>query len=374
MRRPDIDLLRVVLCAGVILAHAALIFADEPRYHLKSAVPDAGASLLYAFLRPTLMVSWFILAGWAALKSLRSRGAIRFLRERASRLLVPLAVGTVTVGSVIKYVELSHGRHLGLGGLQLVAPLQESFFTFFPRNLLFLNRVTWSHLYFLAYLFLMSVALLPLLTALLRRSPPARAPSLLPAGAPGLAMAALVVATHGYWPYLPNLIQDWANLLFFALCFAFGAVLAWWPALEARLRDLAPLMALVMVASFAVVLGAPDTVPGRIAVGLLGWSAFATFAAIAHRVRPQGSAALAYLNEAMLPVFIIHHAPLLVIGAWVLPLALPPAVAIALIAASSTVVSLGLYHLLIRPWPVMRFAFGMGPLPAIAQPRPAPAE
>ena len=74
-RRTDIDLLRVVLCGVVILMHALLIFSDEPRYHLKSALPSAVASLLYEFLHFTAMPSFFVLAGWSAVASLRMPNA-----------------------------------------------------------------------------------------------------------------------------------------------------------------------------------------------------------------------------------------------------------------------------------------------------------
>jgi hypothetical protein len=107
-----------------------------------------------------------VLAGWSALVSLRSRAPGRFIQERVIRLLLPLAVGTVLFGSIIKYVELSHGRDMGLHGFRLVAPWQMQFFAFFPRNLGYLNQLSWSHLWFLAYLFLISVLLLPLMMPL----------------------------------------------------------------------------------------------------------------------------------------------------------------------------------------------------------------
>lgn len=363
MRRTDIDLLRVLLCGGVIFAHALLIFADEPRYHLKSAVPDAMASLIYAFLRPTLMTSWFILGGWAALKSFRSRGPTQFARERMTRLLVPLAVGTITFGSAIKYIELRHGIDIGLHGFRLVDPIDTPFFTFFPHNLAYLNRVSWSHLYFLAYLFLMSLLMLPLLSWLVRRAPPAGMAPRWTVHGPALVMGAYLAVTHGYWPYLPNLIHDWANFFFFTLCFALGALVAWWPGFEARLRSEALWLAIVMLVAFAGVRAWEDTTAGRICVGLLGWSAFATFTALAFRFRPGESRLLTYLNDAMLPVFIIHHAPLLLIGWAVLTVPMAVWLKIPLIALGGTAVALAGYHWLIRPWPAMRFLFGLSPAP-----------
>jgi len=44
-RRTDLDGLRIVLCGTVILSHALLIFAFEPRYHLKSPDPSLIVSV-----------------------------------------------------------------------------------------------------------------------------------------------------------------------------------------------------------------------------------------------------------------------------------------------------------------------------------------
>src|SRR5262245_48835132 len=135
-RRTDLDALRILVCGGIILAHALLIFAAEPHYHLKSDEPLLAASISYEFLHLTTLAVFFTLAGWSALTSLRKRGAVPFLQERATRLLPPLVVGTLLFGSVIKYIELRHGRDMGMHGFHLVEPLRAGFFDFFPHNLM----------------------------------------------------------------------------------------------------------------------------------------------------------------------------------------------------------------------------------------------
>src|SRR5262245_53035108 len=112
-RRPDLDALRIALCGGLVLFHALSIFSAEPTYHLKSAQPSPSASLLAEFLRIAILTLFFVLGGWSAVVSLRRRGAGAFVRERARRLLVPLAVGTILLGPIIKYIELTHGRDIG---------------------------------------------------------------------------------------------------------------------------------------------------------------------------------------------------------------------------------------------------------------------
>ena len=223
-RRTDLDLLRIVLCASVIIQHAMLIFASEPRYHVKSDLSPAWATALYEALRIFAMPPFFALAGWSAVTALRRRDATRFLRERAARLLLPLAVGIVLFGPVIKYIELSQGRDLGLAGFRLVQPIQIGLLEFLPRYFTRIVLTTWSHLWFLGYLAIYSVALLPLLSWLARREPIGTSAPWWSVYLPALPLALVLAVFNVYWPYLPNLIHDWTNFAYFALCFLLGPV------------------------------------------------------------------------------------------------------------------------------------------------------
>jgi peptidoglycan/LPS O-acetylase OafA/YrhL len=266
-RRADLDALRIVLCGGIVLFHALSIYSAEPIYHLKSPLPSPVASVLAEFLRIAIVPLFFVLAGWSAVTSLRGRGAGRFVRERARRLLVPLVAGTILLGPLIKYIELRHGRDIGFHGLWLVAPLQESFLAFVPRYFTRMNLLTWSHLWFLAYLFIVSILLLPLTLRLARSKPRTDRPAAPLVYLPALAFAALLAAFDGYWPFLPNLSTDWTNFVWFALCFAIGAGLAAWPDFETRLRAEAWRMLALMLLAYAGVVVCGSSTAGRAFVG-----------------------------------------------------------------------------------------------------------
>src|SRR5262249_2239119 len=126
-RRTDFDALRVVLCGGVVLIHVLSIWSAEPIYHLKSALPSPAVSVLTTLLHVSIVPLFFVIAGWSAVTSLRRRGVRDFVRERARRLAVPLVAGTILLGPAIKYIELTHGRDIGIHGLRLMPPLQMSF-------------------------------------------------------------------------------------------------------------------------------------------------------------------------------------------------------------------------------------------------------
>lgn len=359
-RRTDLDLLRILVCGAVILAHALLIFAAEPRYHVKSAVPWPVATVAYEALRIGTLAIFFTLAGWSAVASLRRRTAGRYVQDRLARVLLPLVAGILLLGPVIKWIELGQGRDLRIGGFRLVAPPDYGFLEFLPRYLTRLNLMTWSHLWFLAYLLLISLALLPLLQGLARRplaeAVPGRAWGYAPAG----LLAALVAATGGYWPFLPNLAQDWANLLYFAACFGLGGVLAAWPGLEAWLRVEAPGLLGLAGLGLALVVWCGPSLGGRLGVGLCAWGAIGAALGYAGRYPPQPGPVLAWLGEATMPVYVLHHVPVLALGVLVLPLGWAPPLAVMAIWLAATAVSVMAYRWLVCSWRVPRVLVGMG--------------
>lgn len=377
MRRTDLDALRILFCGSIIIAHALLVFAPDHIYHLVSSETSFVALVLYELIKVTTMPAFMLIAGWSAVRSLRGRSARQFIRERVKRLLVPLLFGIATFGCVIKYIELSNGNSLSLTGTMRADSLQHmmrldrppTILDFIPYYLTRFPLLTWSHLWFLAYLLLFSLLLLPLLKALARRPPRQSEPPAAMVYLPALVLVTLLVVVGGYWPFLPRLIGDWGNLAFYAVCFLIGAITAAWPGFETGLhRQLLPFLVLALVC-FAGLVHFGDSTAGRICAGLASWFGTGALLAFASRYRPGPSPALAWLSEAALPIYILHHAPLLMIAVAVLPLAWPIAAKVVVIAAGTAVVSLASYQWLVRPWPPLRFLLGMGPRP---EPAPVP--
>ena len=74
--------------------------------------------------------------------------------------------------------------------------------------------------------------------------------------------------------------------------------------------------------------------------------------------------ALAYLNEAVYPLFILHLTVIAMLGYFVTPLDLSVAAKYLLITTSTITICLASYHLLIRPFNWMRWLFGVKPKPS----------
>src|SRR4029077_18114840 len=122
------------------------------------------------------------------------------------------------------------------------------------------------------------------------------------------------VSTNGYWPFLPNLITDWPNCSFYALCFVIGAGIAVWPGFEARLSKEAPRLFAFMLLAFAGMIYNGESAAGRLVVALTACGGIGARFGFASRLKPVATAGLPYQPEATMPVFIVHHAPLLLLG------------------------------------------------------------
>jgi len=170
-RRRELDAMGLLVVVGLVFFHSAQIFyyAD---FFVKNEPPNIQSvsqlvsTLLVAFAGLWGMPLLFLIAGLAIWYSLRKRSAGQFALERTRRLVVPLVVGTILLVPPIVYY-----------GKKSDPAYQETYLQFLPRffNIQlsldfprFLSGAppdelfTISHLWFLEYLFVFTLVLLPL--------------------------------------------------------------------------------------------------------------------------------------------------------------------------------------------------------------------
>jgi uncharacterized protein (DUF2147 family) len=328
------------------------------------------------------MPLFFLVAGWSLHGSLVRRGAHGVLRERLGRLGVPLVVGCLLFMPVIKYLELSSGLDLNYAGLRVAerwqpsfrlvipqglppaAEFTESFWEFLPTFFTRLERFTWAHLWFVAYLLTFTMALLPLLRWL-QRHPRARAawPRWI-VYAPIVPLAVVQLTLRERWPGIQNLFDDWANVGYYTTYLLAGFLLArdsdlettaqreWQRALGLGAAACVPLLATVLG-----LLAVPALTLAASAVA--GWCFVLAALGLAHRFLAFGNAALAYLSEAAFPVYLLHQIAIVVPGYFIVQLPLGIASKFALVVATAVVLTFATYHFVVRPFTIVRRAFGM---------------
>jgi surface polysaccharide O-acyltransferase-like enzyme len=92
---------------------------------------------------------------------------------------------------------------------------------------------------------------------------------------------------------------------------------------------------------------------------LLAWLYILAILGFGMRYLTANHPLLAYANEAVLPFYILHQPVILVLGYFVIPLALPIAVKYLIIVPLAFGISLGLYEYGVRRWNPVRRAFGL---------------
>lgn len=214
-----IDALRIGAVLWLVPFHTARIYDIwEPNY-VKSGELSAGLSAIIGCSGPWHMPLFFVLAGASTFLALNIRTGRQYLAERTLRLLVPLLAGILLLVPIQPYYALlDHGTPPG-SYLQFLA----GYFVIDPHDLTgYSGSFTPSHLWFILYLFLFSILLLPLF--LYVRSNAGRRFITRLAGlcsVPGLIF--LFIIPLALTELLPA--PGGKNPFFYALCFIFGFVI-----------------------------------------------------------------------------------------------------------------------------------------------------
>jgi glucan biosynthesis protein C len=364
-----LDWLRVLVVLGVFCAHTVYIF-DTFYWHLRTEQLNPGLQAFVVFGTQWGMSLLFLLSGasaWLALHS-HSKTAAQFLGERFTRLFIPFLAGFILLAPFQSYVEtLIQSRHPG--------PYSLYFLSFFAGI-----RISWNpqwlasyghHLWFLAFLFLISVIALPLLVYLKRESGEMLVQRL----------ASLSVRRGGLFVFVLPLIliqvmlrapfpgyQGWADFFSWLAFFVYGYILLSDPRFAQAIKNQGTIALVVGGASYLLSM-VWQTSPASLAAYLLyqilwsiaTWSWLIFILYFGMRLLNTDNKVIHYGNEAVLPFYVLHYPVILLTTFYVVQLPIGGVAKLLLVAAFSLPVTLALYELFIRRIDVLRFLFGMKP-------------
>ena len=305
-RRYDLDWLRVLVFGLLILYHVGMVFVPWD-YHIKNNHISEG--LIYPML---LVNQWrlpalFLISGMGTRFALSYRSGNQFIKERFSRLVIPLIFGTlVIVSPQIYYERLAQGQLYG------------SFIEFYPdffKGIYPSGNFSWNHLWFLPYLFVFSLILTPFFLYI-RSNPQGRFIGFIgkliakPLGLFWLIIP-LVLVQYCLGPLFPvtrNLFYDWYALTFYLLFFVYGFLFiavkdVFWLSLE-RIRFTALLLALFL---FPLRLISHDTLLQGLVYVINIWCWLLAIFGYAAKYLNKNSPALHYANRAVYPFYILHQ-------------------------------------------------------------------
>ncbi len=364
-RKYFLDWLRVGAFGALIFYHVGMLYVSWG-YNLKAERIFPQLEYAMSLVNPWRLVLLFFISGVASRFQLAKLKPGGFAKDRLRRLLPVILLGMLVINPPQVYVEALakgwfegeylafwFGPYLG-GGL---APMRMT--------------PTWDHLWFLLYLLVYAMGL-ALIFALRGNRKTQRI---------GLGW---LIATPAIWIVIGNvlvfqitpvthaLFDDWGNHLRWIGIFAAGVICAgqehFWSALRQHRRRLA-LVTLVLAAIHiaGMVYDAGSRWDGplySLASGIYGWSVLLTLCGYAAAWLDRPSGALAYLNDAVLPIYVFHQPVTLVFAFWLLPLQLPLPIEVLLLVAVTAAGSVLGYEIFARRTRVLRFLFGLKPAPA----------
>ncbi|WP_030159769.1 acyltransferase [Glycomyces sp. NRRL B-16210] len=349
MRKDYIDWLRNLAILYLIPYHSARIFDDRNDFYIKgepNAVADVIVSSSYWFM-PLL----FLLSGVSSRYALRKRTGGEYARERFARLLVPFLFGCLLIVPPQAYYAMRF--HLGYKDDYL--DFLVKYFTDFSDWSEYAGGISPAHLWFILFLLVISLALLPLMTRLGhhdRLPRPLRGAGLVIV--PSLALAALAM--------LPDLSGK--NIFVYAAYVLLGFLIASDDAVLDRLersRRTFLALALLGAAGIAVELTVLGPQSGPLTEA---WRAAATWVTLlamlgyGKRYFNVHSKFTAYFNPAAFPVYIVHQTILVAVAFYVVGVIDHGPIPYALIAIGTLGLSFGTYEVIRRTGP-NRFMFGL---------------
>jgi peptidoglycan/LPS O-acetylase OafA/YrhL len=349
-RRLDLDWIRIGAFGLLILYHVGMLYVSWG-FHVKSAHRLRELEPLMLLLNPWRMALLFLVSGAATRFMLSKYEVGAFGRRRSARLLIPLAFGMLVVVPPQSFAELV--EKLGFSSSYLdfwlghYLAFDQSFCRIENGRQSCIILPTWNHLWFVAYLWLYTMALAGLIA--LAPSLAARGERLLQRALPGLLLLfgpALLLAFNRLlvFPSFPPshiVVGDWYQHVLYGFCFLFGFFVARSQVVAERTEQLRWLALVLAVAAFITMLWLRAQPPlelrrlvGPFVYGLDQWCWIVAILGFARRhLSRRDGPARRYLVDAVFCWYIVHQTAIILAAHWLKPLALPAAQEASLVIA-----------------------------------------
>jgi glucan biosynthesis protein C len=379
-----LDWLRVLAILMVLVYHSTRFFNMET-WNVKNPTWYPWVEVWNGFATTWMLPLLFVISGASLFYAVGKgeggiKGAGKFIKDKALRLLVPVVVCDLTHASLQVYLRrLTHGEFSG------------SYFQYLPQY--FTKDFVWGgmHLWYLWLLFLFSVLLYPLMRWLRGRGQGVLSKLgdwlALPGAAYALALPAILLAVLFDYENTPR-DGGWNFLVYLWLTLA-GFLVVSDDRLQAsiqRLRWVSLPVGLVLVGLFLALLQifvvglgmVPTYGTWLYALGwglrvLASWCLVLAILGFGRKHLDFSTPLLTYANEAVLPFYILHQTVILGVGYFVVQWAIPDLLKWLIILPVSFILIMALYEFLVRRHNVMRVLFGMKPLPKAPAAQPLEA-
>jgi len=305
-----------------------------------------------------------MLSGAGTYFALGKRTSGQYLSERFKRLVIPLAFGIFTLVPVQVYIEKINQFS------SLVEYYPHMFEGIYPEG-----NFSWHHLWFIAYLFVISLFISPFLNFLrsekFQRFTTWIERIVIIPFALNIFIIPLLLSQIILRPFFEtetnDLVNDWASITYYIIFFFAGFILL--PVrniTEAmrkyRLLYLAEVIAVTIV-MFKVPYMTRSEESGEIIRDVssifLAWSCAVTAIGFAKQYFNKNSPLRKLANEAIYPFYLLHQPVIVITGYFTIQLDVAVVWKVIIVLLSSFTLTTSIYWFLIRPFNLTRIIFGM---------------
>jgi hypothetical protein len=325
-RRIDLDWVRIGAFGLLILYHVGMFYVSWG-WHIKSAHRITALEPLMLALNPWRLALLFLVSGVATRFMLRKTAASALMCSRSSRLLIPLMFGMLVIVPPQAYIQIVEALGYTNGFVDFYLKRYFAFGkAFCPNPCIILP--TWNHLWFVAYLWVYTMALglvlmaVPAVTRWIERWLAPLLSGALLLIVPSLLFGLFRLTLLPSFPSTHALFGDWYNHALFASVFLLGFLLAhatsFWETIE-RQRWIALALAVAFYASWIALRavsggGTPLRLYAGFAYGFYQWLCIVAVLGFARRWLNRDSATRRYLTDAIFPYYIVHQTAIIMIA------------------------------------------------------------
>lgn len=375
-RRYDVDALRVFAFGLLILYHVGMFYVADWGWHVKSAYQAEWLQVPMQLVNQWRMPLLFLISGLAVSFVWGKYSVGELARRRIVRLGLPLIFGMAFIVAPQPYYEALTKGIIDPGFLSFMG----KYLTFqdFPGEAWGGEEQivwTWNHLWYLPYVLLYTLALMPVMAwlsgpgeAFRRRLVGLRGPWLIVLPVLPLLLFGLVV--YPRFPYISHaLLDDWYAHAMFATFFLYGFIIGRDDGVWAEMARLKWVTLALAIATFMLYLARDIWVPAgdgmvtnvlsSLSVYLNRWLWIVVVLGWGHHLVRGPLPGLGYATEAVFSWYILHQTITVVAGYQLSQFALGPVLEPLLVLALTVGGCLVIHEYLIRRVSWLRPFFGL---------------
>ena len=352
-----LDWLRVLAIFLLLFFHTGMLFVGWG-WHLTNAETIPGLQLPMDLAHRLRMPLLFVISGAGMWFALKRRSGAAFIAERTWRLLIPALIGMLLIVPPQVYLERVYNGDWSGGYL---AFLWQRVFQFEPYPA---GNFSWHHLWFIVYLYVYVLLLVPLLLWW-RKARRELKPG------PWLYLLALPLGINEallkpIYPETHNLISDWYMFIHYLLLTIYGFVIASMPGSWdwfARTRrwslaiGLGTVIGLFTLFHFGVV--EHDTPADFISANIFTWLCLMAFLGYGRQYLSFSNRLLTWARDASYPIYILHQTVIIMIAFKVIQQPWSPWIKYWVVLGTTLITCVLLYEFLLRRFAITRAAFGI---------------